>query len=208
MTFLIADITWQPFFGARWGPAISAAHLLGAWLCWRTATSHVTKSSLGNEPAARSFSRFWLLLTLIMFGLSLNKLFDLQSLLTISSRAMAKENGWYRHRHSLQAALVLSALIAGFVGLFLSFRVLRGRWRERSLAYFSVAFLLTLVTIRVASYSPVDKILYGLPTMGNRMNASLELSASLLVSLAALLAFRPPQTGHKTIQPDENNLKH
>ena len=190
MNILIADLVWQPISGARWGLAISVAHFLAALLCWRVATTTNRDTSVQGETDTRSGSRFWLTLAVIMFVFSMNKFFDLQSILTISGRSMAKQGGWYRQRQTLQAALVVVSFFVGLIGLLLSLRLLRGRWRERSLALFSVVFLLTLIAVRAASYSPIDKVLYGLPLIGNRMNAGLELAAAILVSLGAFWAAR------------------
>jgi len=190
MNLLIADLVWQPISGARWGPAISVAHFVAALLCWRVATATNRDTSVQKETDNRSVSRFWLTLAVIMFVFSMNKFFDLQSILTMYGRSIAKQGGWYRQRQTLQAVLVLGAIVVGLIGLLLSLRLLRGRWRERSLAYVSVVFLLTLIAVRAASYSPVDKVLYALPVIGNRMNAGLELAAAILVSLGAFWAAR------------------
>ena len=191
MNILIADLVWQPVSGARWGLAISVAHFLAALLCWRVAMTTNRETSVQGESDTRSGSRFWLTLAVIMFIFSMNKFFDLQSILTVSGRSMAKQGGWYRQRQTLQAALVVGSFFVGLIGLLLSLRLLRGRWRERSLALLSIVFLLTLIAVRAASYSPIDKLLYALPVIGNRMNAGLELAAAIFVSLGACWAARP-----------------
>ncbi|WP_397568668.1 hypothetical protein [Schlesneria sp. T3-172] len=195
MSLLLADLVWRPITGTRWGLAISAAHLLAALLCFRAATvqpavqpTAETPEGPGDQKSTRSL--YWIGLALIMVLLSLNKLFDLQSLITIYGRGLAKDQGWYSDRRTLQVALVAGAAAVSLVGLLVSLYLLRGHWRERTLAHFSLAFLLTLVTIRTTSYGPLDAFLYGLPTVGNRMNAGLELAGAVLVSIGALQALQ------------------
>lgn len=187
MNALLADNVWRPGFGARWLWWISLAHLLAFWLCL-AAEKKERSLSTGYTDSKRP--NFWFVLALFMLALCLNKIFDLQSLLTVFLRNTAKLDGWYAQRRSIQAVFIVAVAVVGLILMIVSAYLLRNHWRQRGLALMAALFLLTLFVIRTASYHPVDDILYHLPVIKNRMNAGLELGGALLVGLGALLASR------------------
>ena len=193
MESVLADIVWRPGTGARWIWWISAAHLVASCLCFLAGRSQRTAS---DETGTRPTTKFWFALSGFMIVLCLNKILDLQSLVTIFLRQMAQSEGWFENRRSFQAAFVIVAAVMGVMLLFVSVSVFRGRWRQCGLAYLAAVFLLTLVVIRTASYHPVDRFLYGLSGVGNRMNAGLELGGAILVGLGALFAL--PRSTHSS----------
>ena len=182
MDYLIADIVWRPLIGARWIWVISAAHLFACWLCFQAGR----QKRLNPDGKPDSFApTFWNLLGVFMFVLFLNKFLDLQSLITISMRNYAKSGGWLSDRRTFQVAFVAASAAIGGICLAVCVFVLRRRWRQCGLACSAAVFLLTLITIRTASYNPIDTLLYHLPLIGNRTNAGLELAGALLVCLGA-----------------------
>jgi len=194
-TTVLADYTWRPGIGARWIWWISAAHLIAAWLCFRAAKN---EHPAWDVKRTSGLSQFWVVLTLFMLALFLNKILDLQSVVTLVLRKQAYAEGWYAKRRSIQLIFTVISIAIGVMGLIVSYYWLRGYWRQRSLAYFAAAFLFILVAIRTASYHPVDVILYLQPGLGNRVNAGLELDGALLVSIGAFLSHRsmaPPTHG-------------
>ena len=188
MNVLLADSVWRPGFGARWLWWISLAHLVAFWLCLSAGKK---EHSLSTGYVDSRGSNFWFVLALLMLALCLNKVFDVQTLLTMYLRKTARLDGWYVQRRSIQVVFVVATSIAGLIGLVASVYFLRSHWRQRGLAFMAAVFLLTLIVVRTASYHPVDNILYHLPVIKNRMNAGLELAGSLLVGCGALLASRP-----------------
>jgi hypothetical protein len=184
---VLADIVWRPGYGARWIWAIALAQLIAAFLCLSAGKQELIPSDEGQQ---RRRSKFWSALSGLMFLLCLNKILDLQSLITIAFRQMARSENWYQNRQSLQATFVLIAVAGGVICVGLSAFVLRGRWNQRGLACFAAIFLIALVTIRMVSYHKVDRFLYGMPVIGNRMNAGMELAGSILVGLNAFLVSR------------------
>jgi hypothetical protein len=192
MDYLLADIVWRPLIGARWIWVISAAHLLASWLCLQAGRKERFKPDGRRDSIA---PKFWLVLSVFMFVLFLNKFLDLQSLLTLSLRRSARVEGWYKNRRSLQYVFVVVSAAMGTTCLAASLYLLRSRWRQCGLACFAAVFLLTLVVIRSASYHPIDELIYGMPYVGNRANAGLELAGALLVCLGARLASRQTVMG-------------
>ena len=185
MEYLLADIAWRPFTGARWIWVISAAHLLASWLCFQAGRQKRLKPDGKNDLIAQMF---WILLSFFMFFLFLNKFLDLQSLLTVSMRKYAKTEGWISDRKKIQVEFIVASATIATICFAICAILLRRRWRQCGLALCAAVFLLILVLIRMPSYHMIDKLLYHLPVIGNMMNAGLELAGALLVCLAARLA--------------------
>lgn len=201
MEYLIADITWRPAFHDPYPFAwlIVALDFLAAWLCF-SAGRRQPADSLGDHRSGRA-SRFWFVLAVSMILLGLNKQLDLQTLLTQLGRAIARIEGWYAQRRTIQIIFVIGCAVIGLIGLIASFQLLRGRWRQCGVAYLGIVFLATFVAIRTASLHHVDVVLYGLPVVGNWMNAGLELGGALLVSLGAYFAHRPIRSNNALWEP-------
>lgn len=184
---LLADIAWRPLAGARWIWWISAAHLLAAVLCLIAGRRDRT---IFRSDRDSKLPIFWFVLAAFMFLLFLNKLFDLQSLLTIWLRRTARDENWYSHRRTFQWIFVCASAAFSLICLVGGVLVLRTRWKQRGLAYAASVLLMTLIVVRTASYTQIDEILYHLPVVGNRVNAGLELAGAVLVSLGSLLSLR------------------
>ncbi len=184
---LLADYTWRPGFGARWIWWISAAHLLAAVLCFYVGRKEREISTLRARDGSPVF---WFVLAAFMAALCINKVFDLETLLTMYLRQAARTEGWYNNRRMIQAIFVVGSVLLGLVCLAGSIYLLRGRWRQCGLACFAAFFLMILIVVRTASYHPVDEFLFHMPVFGNRVNASLELAGALLVSAGAAWGLR------------------
>ena len=109
--------------GGRWEPGIGDPTVAGwltvvgygfaAWACWRVYTGRAG-APRARPPAADSPTRFWLLLTIAMALLGINKQLDLQSALSQWARDIAIYDGWWDQRRAVQAAFIAardSALI-------------------------------------------------------------------------------------------------
>ena len=131
MDYLLADIVWRPFIGARWIWVISAAHLLAAWLCFQAGRQPRFMPNGKHDSIA---PKIWFALAAFMFALFLNTFLDLQSLATLYMRGNAKTSGWYANRRALQYVFVVASAVMGMACLAASFFLLRGRWRQCGLA--------------------------------------------------------------------------
>lgn len=184
---LLADILWRslindPFL---WAWAIVFAHLSASFLCAAAAKRERSESA----PWDYRSQYFWLVLAVFMFALGVNKRLDLQSVLTRYLRSMSRSEGWYEHRRVYQEIFIGCCLWMGLLGVFVGVWIIKGRWRRYGLAFLGAIFLATFVTIRAASFHHVDLILYGLPYVGNLVNAFLEMGGSILICVAAWRAW-------------------
>ena len=126
----------------------------------------------------------WLLITITMVLLGINKQLDLQTLLIQAVRDRAYAHGWYndRRRYQVDFILVISAAAVVF-GIGLSLR-LRRVLRRVIVAVAGLGMLVVFVLIRASSFHYVDRAL----SMGGRfrVNAIVELSGIGLIIGAAL----------------------
>jgi hypothetical protein len=144
-----------------------------------------------SAPAARRLALIWLILTVSLFLLGVNKQLDLQTLFTELGRIVAFRQGWYQRRRVVQASFVVGLAVLGIAGIALMFRLARGHLRQLRLALAGTVFLVAFVAIRATSFHLVDKVLSHQVAVV-RMNAIIELGGIALVALGALRNWRPP----------------
>jgi len=190
---VLAAITWRPGIGDHnplsW--CITVAYFVACWLCLSAGRCNSATAHHGGSQAWR----LWFVFAGMMFLLGINKQLDLQSLLTQVGREIARHDGWYQRRRSVQAAFIGVCSIFGLLSSAAGLVLLRRHWQQFGVAYLGVVCLITFVVIRAASLHHVDTLLFGLPLLGNWMNFGLELGGTLLVVLGALLAPGPMSSG-------------
>ena len=182
------DGRWEPGIGdptvAGWLTVV--AYGLATWACWRACAA---RGPHARPLAAQAPTRFWLVLTISMALLGVNKQLDLQSALTQFGRDIAVYDGWWEQRRAVQAAFIAALAIVGVlaVGLvgWLSWPLTRGR----ALALGGMGFLLVFVMTRASSFHHVD-ILLKETAFGLRWNWILELSGIAMVAAGAALEQR------------------
>jgi hypothetical protein len=81
-----------------------------AALCWLRANRRARAAS------AESFSRWWMLGTVLLFLLAINKLFNLRLQFEAGIRALAKAGHWYDRRQPMQ--FVVAIVLPSVLGLF------------------------------------------------------------------------------------------
>jgi hypothetical protein len=191
--------------GEAWGPAIGDptfmgwftvfAYGLAALLCWCAATRHRGSSSRGREeapPLSRpgvpaSDARLWIGLSGFLVLLGINKQLDLQSWFTEVGRTLARSEGWYEHRQTVQTFFVIALAAGGLAALLTLAWITRRTWRTTGLAVAGTGFVMTFVVIRAASFYHVDALL-GWEVLGIRLSWVLEIGGIACVAVAALNA--------------------
>jgi hypothetical protein len=186
--------------GLRWRPGIGDPTFVG----WLTVAAYVIAASLAarafatarraetrfnvSEPSAardqRSMKHLWLLITVTMVLLGLNKQLDLQTLLIQEVRDRAYKHGWYNDRRRYQVDFILVVTAAAVLfGIGLSLR-LRRVLRRVFVAVAGLGMLVVFVLVRASSFHYVDRAL----SLGGRfkVNAILELGGIGLIIGAAL----------------------
>lgn len=169
---------WTPGIGdpTIYGWVTVAAYAAGALCCW-----------LASRRAPSRERRFWLLLTLIMAFLCVNKQLDLQTLLTDAGRVEAKLHGWYAERHRYQVTFIFALAVASVIAvLFLLRRASRASGPVRG-AIVGLALLLLFVLVRASSFHKVD-LFINLRLGSLRANHLMELGGIALVTAFALAA--------------------
>jgi hypothetical protein len=175
----------------RWSPGIGdptllgwftvAAYLAAALLCLRASRVAQEERSAG---AQHSSQKFWSVGAMGLFGLGVNKQLDLQSAFTELGRFLAKEQGWYDDRRTVQLAFIAVVLAAALIGLGWLVRVSWKDVRRLWLAIVGAAGLAAFVAVRASSFHHVD-ILLGEQLLGLRWNGWLELGGIACLAVAA-----------------------
>ena len=171
---------WKPGIGdpTIYGWLTVVAYALGAWLCWRSSRT---------SPARER--RFWLVLTVIMALLCINKQLDLQSLFTDFARFEAKKHGWYAGRQKYQLAFIF---VLGAMSALATTALLVRMRRARPPVWGGIvglALLLLFVFVRASSFDKVDWFI-SQHLRSVRMNHLMELGGIAVVAISAWAASR------------------
>jgi hypothetical protein len=175
----------------RWTPGIGdptllgwltvVAYLIGAALCWRRA---VIIRGVRWPSYGRGEPLFWLVCTVFLLALGINKQLDLQTWFTVFGKELAKDMGWYAERRIVQGAFVALLGIAGLVLTAV------GMWWTKQLsvasrvAFAGAVFLGIFIMVRAASFHHVDQML-GVRLAGLRLNVLLEMGGIACMGVAA-----------------------
>lgn len=167
----------------RWHPGIGDPSLVG----WLTVLVYflAAASAMRQYKQHRKLgidARFWLLLTVLLVLLGVNKQLDLQSWFTEIMKQNAMAEGWYSHRRAYQYGFVVTVGATMLLILLMLRLTLANIWRRFKLVWLGLVLLGGFIIIRMASFHHVD-ILINQHVMGVKLNALLELSALSLVIL-------------------------
>jgi hypothetical protein len=153
-----------------------AGYLVGALLCgWQA-----TRSKAGAERL------FWILASIAMLALGLNKQLDLQTQLTAIGRQWARDGGWYYQRREFQAAFIVTGALVGTLGLLGLFWLIRGLRLGVWVTLIGLAMLALFIMVRAASFHHID-IFMRRPVIGLKLHTVLELAGILVVIIGAAL---------------------
>jgi hypothetical protein len=180
----------------RWRPGIGDPTFMG-WLtvvAYFCSAAGCLRAAFQEPPLEGRPSAFWPVLAGLMVLLGINKQLDLQSLVTQVGRRVLEWAALDRDRRAFQAAFIGLVAVACLSGIaWLSWAANRSP-RKRRLAAIGMAFILSFVVIRAASFHHVD-ILLASRLGGLKWNWILELGGILAVGASACLV-RPGREGH------------
>jgi hypothetical protein len=157
-----------------------------AWLWWRA----------GRQTKLAADSLLWRLGAVLLFLLTLNKLFNLRLVSEAAMRALAKSGHWYDHRQPVQfaVAIVLPFLCAVLISIFFA---TNGRvfFRRHGLALWGwVMLLLYLILRQTQEWKP---ILPWLAAIGYRdWRLVLEAGGIAFVAFSAFVLRNEERVGH------------
>ena len=132
---------------------------------------------------------FWLVLTVLLALLGINKQLDLQTLLTQTGRDLALSQGWYEKRRNVQAAFIAVVLVLGLISLAGFAWLARSQPRRTVTSFLGMVFLFVFVLLRASSFNHIDRFL-DWRVLGWRWNWILELGGIAIVGLGVFLALR------------------
>lgn len=172
----------------RWSLTIGDPTALG----WATVAAYAVAGLVCMSAARRTSgreARFWVLLSLALLGLALNKQLDLQSALSAAGRCMARMQGWYENKRIVQLAFLLGLLATSLAIMLLAVLSLRHILGRIGPALLGAGLVLAFVAIRAAEFQHIDRLV-GTPMAGARLSWILELSGLALILTNALSARR------------------
>lgn len=182
--------------GGRWVPSIGDPTFLG----WFTVAAYFASAALCMvyarrlDPSTcqkrlRRNRALWWGLAAALVLLGLNKQLDLQSLVVAVGRGVARSQGWYGQRRTVQLWFMV-IIAAGGVALFsLMVFAMRRDWPRNGLALFGIAFLLGFILIRAASFHHVDAWLMGY-VGAVRVNWIVEILGIACIGTSAIINLR------------------
>ncbi len=180
---------------ATWSPKIGDPTIMG----WVTVAAYIVATVFALLAMIRQSGRqrtFWLILTLLLFALAINKQLDLQSALTAAGRCMAQAQGWYDNRRIVQFTfIILIVVIAVGASVLLSW-TMRRDFAQLWLAILGLVFLLAFVAIRAAGFHHFDQLI-GYTIGGFRMNWVFELTGIIMIGANAFWLLRK----HRKTEP-------
>ena len=169
---------------ADWSPTLGDPTVMG----WVTVAGYLLATVLAVTVFIQQSGRqriFWLGLSVLLLALAVNKQLDLQSALTAAGRCLAKAQGWYDQRQTVQVRFILvvagTSLVAACIIAWLMRRELVQIW----LGLAGLAVLLAFIVIRAAGFHHFDQFI-GFEIGGIRMNWILELGGITAISTNAL----------------------
>lgn len=157
------------------------AYVLATFFCFLA-------SQLANKSRYIKSSKFWLIMSLLVLMLGLNKFLFFENCITITLSNLAKTNGWYDLRRGIQAEFIIIVLFL-IIGALLGFiSQLKGAEKSLYAAIIFLVMLLILVMLRIISLHQIDALLYpDLPVLGIGLNWVIELTFSLGIAICALI---------------------
>jgi hypothetical protein len=159
--------------------AYLSATIASGLVCWRE--FQAARDRRSSSPV------FWLVLTLLLLFLGINKQLDLQTLLNDIGRRKARAEGWYGERRFYQVIFIAGVSAIGLASLCFFSWLARKRWKRNFMALLGVVLLYVFVLIRASSIHHVDIALQS-RFAGAKWNWIFELGGIAIVLLGAGIA--------------------
>lgn len=105
----------------------------------------------------RDALRFWAIVFGVVALFAVNRIFNLQFLVTLAGRCEAAGEGWYGARRPFQFALIVTFAVAGAAALALA--VKRTRETDRRLVLIGLCALTVLIAARAVSFHWAEAVL-------------------------------------------------
>lgn len=157
-----------------------AAYAIACGLCFMC-----KKYSTGDYYSKRE-AKFWLMLTIVLGFLCINKQLDLQSLFTQIGRDLATSEGWYENRRIVQARFIASLITIATITLVWLFISVQELCLEIKWATLGIVALSAFVVIRAASFHNMDAWISA-KWLGAHMNWMMELGGIALITIPAYI---------------------
>ena len=178
-----------------WQPTIGDPSIMGWVTVWAYFTTALLALILGCK-SKRKFPpethktqrRFWLIVSVVMLSLGVNKQLDLQSLITAMGKYYAIRDGWYDNKRVVQFAVISAILAIAALSLALFFYHMRDLLKTNWLAILGLMFLMVFIVTRATSFHHMDIFLHT-SIAGLRMNWLFELGgiSAIAISTASKL---------------------
>jgi len=155
---VVVDGQWQVGIGDPdpMGWFITASYCIVSVLC---AWAAVRTLCARRGGAARELPVFWLIAALFAFVLGVNKQLDLQMWLFITGKQLAKAQGWYEYRRTVENISAIAGAAAGICSLLVLCWHARDAMRQHCLALVGMTFTLCFILIRACSLLHVNVVL-------------------------------------------------
>ena len=168
----------------RWSPQIGDPGLTG----WLTVLAYAACALLALAVWRRLKGQrgrvFWLVLSLLLAALAVNKQLDLQSAVTAAGKCLARAQGWYDQRRVMQVLFIGAVVAAALVLLVSMTASLWGRLRYNLMAAIGLTLVLCFVLVRALSFHHFDRLI-GTTNFGVTNNFLFENAGLVLIAVNA-----------------------
>lgn len=177
---------WAPGFGDRdlYGYVMTVVHLVAAGLA---VTVAVRGPFLSNARRAERW--LWVIGAAVLVALAINKQLDLQSMMVVAARCIARGQGWYENRRFYQTEVILGLLIAAAIVVPVLIFVLRKALVGNLAFVLSMSALVAFVLLRAISFHHLD-VVFGTNVLSFRLHRVIEVTALTVVILVAAMRLR------------------
>jgi hypothetical protein len=177
----LSSFDWSPGIGdptfVGWSTVV--LYFVASVSSWRTGGKvELNGSDSIAEPRA------WRFISIFFLFFGLNKQLDLQTAMTEFGRALARYQGWYEERQSIQVAFISLVAVVCLIMTLTMLIWMRRAPKSTWLALAGATLVLGYVLIRASSFHHIDRFI-GETIFGLRWNWVIEIGGISLVLLAS-----------------------